>query len=666
VSSRTTNHQIAGQSIDFSDVAAGTAIKNAATRFATTYGVPADAAFAMAVAMVDPSEARNQIDGKAPHAHLQAIQTPDGKFLLAQHAKVWTPMVSGDGGNGRSRYAIQSSTNGPTRTRPWPIARHHAPAIVDYHVASLEDMTKAVRLSAGEIRSPELVTQIARSARGVWNPPVVVIARAYVRTDNGWAERWFVHTVEGSTRVEACHELTDVDAAAPLEHSDAPLQYLRDTHKGLLERFATTPTSHKTLAAARAATMPALIVVAAVENDMVTPITGEFPVIVQDYVESVHVQPRPFSDVAQSNVIGERFVLTLESKERMTTIDAEAILGRSTKVVGKPSVRAATLVHAVCDSKNEALLRDFLIAEDGARLTKLKRAKLIGPLVVRQFNRAEDSAERALMRAFTPDRLVDSSWTVSGMRAETLRKKCLADLEAENFDTNALAELMARGGPASCAAGLLLSDQGSTVDSISQLRGGVDKVVTGLAKTAGGVNVLADAVAWADGERKERPRKFDIEGNQQFDKHKDPIHFSTAWENGNMGVRALALTEDGAIPTTPKPNKTPPAKLSPEDRYRADERRLLGYLLAGQSTLGDLVAATDSQGGKLIKKLGLIKAAVYTTLPGQLTRVYARYGNDDVLNAFDEDELPEAEDPPSDEDDDFDGDEDPPSDEEDE
>ena len=54
-------------------------------------------------------------------------------------------------------------------------------------------------------------------------------------------------------------------------------------------------------------------------------------------------------------------------------------------------------------------------------------------------------------------------------------------------------ESMARGGPALCATGLLLSDQGSTVKGISELRGNVDKVVEGLACSPGGINVLADS-----------------------------------------------------------------------------------------------------------------------------------------------------------------------------
>ncbi|GAA0602386.1 hypothetical protein HPO96_19595 [Kribbella sandramycini] len=643
--SNTTPFTIAGQTIDFPDVANGSAIKNAAKRFETAFTLPPAAAFAMSAAMVDPADVRSQLDPTDPFDHLQAIQTPDGIFLLAQPTRVWTSLVSGDGGNGRSRYAIQTASTKGTRPRPWPIGRHHKPAIIDYHPASLADMTAAVRLSAKEIRSQDLITQISRNPRGIWNPPVVVLARTYVKSDDGSVkEHWFLHTVEGSTRVEACHELTDVDPAAPLEHSDDPLEYLRDTHKRFVERFETTPTSVKALGAARAATMPALIVVAAVEGDMITPITDNYPVIINDYVESVHVQPRPFSEVAQSNVIGERFVLTLVKDGKMSTKDAEAILGRDPDITGKPSVRAANLVHTVCNAGNDSLLRDFLITEEGARLTKIRRAKLVGPLIVRQFNDAADSAERALMRAFTPDRLL-SPWSISGDDSEKLRKTCIADVLAGNFNSPALAELMARGGPALCATGLLLGDQGSTVKGISALRGSVEKVVEQLAKTAGGVNVLADAVAWADNERLERPRKFDVEGNQLLDKNNDPIHFSTAWDNGNMGIRALAFT-GGTIPSSDKKSTDdePEVELTPEDRYRLTEQRLLSLLVESHTNLLDMMAAKDADGDKLIAKLGMTTAEVYSTLPDRLSKLYARYGKeDDLLASFDEDELPEAE-----------------------
>ena len=91
--------------------------------------------------------------------------------------------MSGDGSNGRSRYEIQTTNGSGPRMRPWPIGRHHKPAIIDYHTAALDDMVAAVKLSAEKIRSPELITQIARNPRGVWNPPVLVLARAYIRQE---------------------------------------------------------------------------------------------------------------------------------------------------------------------------------------------------------------------------------------------------------------------------------------------------------------------------------------------------------------------------------------------------------------------------------------------------------------------------------------------------
>lgn len=646
MSYKTTNFTIAGHLVQFPEVAAGVAIKNAAKRFETAFDLPTEAAFAMSAAIVDPADVRGQIDAKSPFAHLQTIQTPDGYLLLAQQTRVWTSMISGDGGNGRSRYALQTANIDGVRPRPWPIGRHHKPAVVDYHPRSLTDMTTAVRLSAKQIRSQDLETQIGQNARGVWNPPVVVLARAYVtHQDESVEERWFLHTLDGSTRVEACHQLTGVDAGAPLERSDDALEHLRGVHRELLERFETTPTSLKTLGAARGATMPALIVVGAVASDMDTHITGDFPAIINDYVESVHVQPRPFTEAAQSNVLGERFVLTLQGLGRMTSDDAEAILGRDPDVGGKPSVRAAKLVHAVCSESNDSLLRGFLITAPGVKLTKAKRAKLIGPLVVRQFAGADtSSAERALMRSFTPDLLM-SPWSILGMDSESLRDICLSDLKNGDFATSALAELMARGGPALCASGLLLGDQGSTVEEITELRGHVDKVVDALAKNAGGVNVLADAVAWADGDRTEKPRQFDPDGNQKLDANGDLLHFSTAWQSGNMGVRALALCKDGKIPREKvSRGRSPeaPVDLSPEARYHINEEALLEYLGRAETTLSDLYAATDGQGVKLIERLGLQQRKIYQTFPDQLSKLYARFGNEDVVfQAFNEDELPE-------------------------
>ncbi|MEV0196156.1 hypothetical protein [Nonomuraea sp. NPDC050691] len=636
----TTPFILAGEQVNFPTLANGTAIKNAARRYESAFELPEEAAFTMASALVDPAEVRGQIDPKQPLGHLQTIQTPDGNMLLAQPARAWTHMISGDGGNGRSRYTLQTNVQADG-VRPWPIPRHHKPAIVDYHCSSLKDMAEAVRASAQAIRSPDLITQISTNPRGVWNPPVVVLARAYEQAADGSVTvRWFLHTVEGSTRVEACHDLSEVDAAAPLLESHDPLAHLRAGHKAYTDRFEETPTAFRSLAAARAATMPVLIVVAAVENDMVTPITGGFPAIINDYVESVHVQPRPFSDVAQSNVLGERFVLRLEAKGAMSREDAEAILGRG-EVTGLSSVRAAKLVHAVCDAANDDLVREFMVTEPGSRLTKVKRAKLIGPLVVRQFTTPAESAERALMRAFTPDLLMEP-WSVTGVDSKTLRKTCLADLEAGNSATPAIAELMARGGPALCTAGLLLSDQGSTVQGIPNLRGSVDKVVEELATTPGGIHVLADAIAWADGDSLAKPREFTPDGIPKKDKHGDQLHFPTSWQKGNMGIRALAFT-NGEIPTSQKnKGQDKPPTLTPEQKYQEAETALLRNLKAADTMLKDLVAATDEHGKKLLAKIGLKKDDVYEEFPGQLMKIYARYGNeDDVLSSFDEDELPD-------------------------
>src|SRR3954453_864632 len=286
--------------------AAGSAVKKAAKRFEGAFELPAGAAFALAAASVDPSAERAKIPAQNPKDHLTLIRTPSNQFLACHRARLWTASVAGDGSNGRSRYAIQ--TEGDGSTRPWPVARHHRPAIVDYHVEALEDMAAAVRASAAEIHSPRLVTEISQHERGVWNPPVVVMARAFVQDNRGPAEEsWFLHTIDGSTRIEACHELAEIDPAEPLLRSSDPLDYLRETREKLVERFETLPTSPASLGAARAATVPALVVVGLIDEDG-KPITDGFPDVVNSYVESVHVQPRPFSDVAMNNVLGERLL----------------------------------------------------------------------------------------------------------------------------------------------------------------------------------------------------------------------------------------------------------------------------------------------------------------------------------------------------------------------
>jgi hypothetical protein len=627
---------LAGVPVVFPDVAKKADIDSAAKHFAKAWGVPPEAASALAAALVDPGAEKVAVDAGDPNDHLQSIETPSGRFLLCHRARVWSCRVSADGGNGRSRYALQTKPGGGG-TRPWPIGEHIGPAVVEYMPDQVGDMVVAVQESAKVIRSPELLIQIGRNPRGIWNPPVIVLAKAV----SGGDERWFLHTIEGSTRVEACHELTYVAPGAPLDRAAAPLDHLREVHEQLLDLFNEKPASARSLAAARAAAMPALIVVAAIEENQ-TPIASGFPALVNDYVESVHVQPRPFDDLAQSNVLGERLLLTLLERGALAAEEAAALLGRGPTAVGKASVRAARLVQLVCDPQNDGVVRDLAVTEDGRRLTRGRRAALIGPLVVRQFAAPAETADRALIRPFTPDRLTES-WTLSEVSAAELRSACIDAHEKGESSSDHIAELMARGGPALCAAGVLLSDQGSTVKGISELRGSVDKVVVGLAKSKGGINVLADAVAWADGERSERPRQFTIDGEIKKDGNGDVLHFSPAWEKGNMGIRALAFTQ-GEIPKAGGGGGGgggPPPPKTPEQSYEATEEALIESLLRAEAGLTDLVAIKDEQGRRLLDRLGLRAAAVYEQLPSRLVKIHARYGNDDPLAEMDDDELPD-------------------------
>ena len=635
-----TEFVLADEPVTLPTTASGTAVKNAARRFEKGYELPAGAAFAFGAAAVDPAFERGKVPPQDSIANLTLIRTPSGQLLACHPARLWSALVSGDGSNGRSRYAIQTSGNGSAR--PWPIARHHRPAIVDYHTSSLEDMAAAVRSSADRIRSPELITDISRHDRGVWNPPVVVISRAFVRDGDGAAKgHWFLHSIEGSTRMEACHELTEVDPGDPLLRSDEPLEHLRQTRERLVEHFDALPTSPSSLAAARAATIPALVVVAVVDEEG-TPISSGFPDVVNSYVESVHVQPRPFPDVAMSNVLGERLLLTLGREGRMDAETVDALMARDPVPHGKPSVRAATLVKTVCDPANETFVRDVAITEERGRLTKNRRAKLIGPLVVRQFDRPAETADRALMRAFTPDALIENEWDISGVRAANLRKRALARFEAGEDDHPIVLELIARGGPALCAAGLLLSDQGSTVKGLPQLRGHVAKVLEGLIESAGGIHVLADAVAWADGERKSTPRRRAPNGTLKKTRDGEELHYGTKWSKGNMRIRALAFNK-GVIPRQKDPGSSDTSSSeTPEETFRRIEAEMRSDLGDADTRFRDLIAMTDERGRRLIERLGLQPASSVESFSRKLTAAYARYG-DDPLAAIDEDMLPDAE-----------------------
>lgn len=636
-----TEFVLADKKVTLPNVSAGSAVKKAARRFEAAYELPAGAAFAFAAASVDPTAERGKVPSQNPKDHLTLIRTPSDQFLACHRARLWSPSVSGDGSNGRSRYAIQ--TEGDGSTRPWPIARHHRPAIVDYHVEGLGDMAAAVKASAEEIRSPKLVTEISQHERGVWNPPVVVLARAYVRGSNGKREeRWFLHTIDGSTRIEACHELTEIDPAEPLLRSDDRLDYLRQTREEMAERFDTLPTSPDSLGAARAATVPALVVVGLVDEEG-TPIFDGFPDVVNSYVESVHVQPRPFSDVAMNNVLGERLLLTLRREGLIDPETTDKLMGRSAKPGGKPSVRAAELVHLICDSRHEHFVREIAVTEERGRLTKNRRANLIGPLVVRQFKEPAETADRALMRQFTPDALIEKDWKVTGATAADLRKRAVGKFQRGEYEDPAILELVARGGPALCAAGLLLSDQGSTVEGKAELRGAVSKVLEGLIRSLGGIELLADAVAWADGSRTHLPRQRKPDGTVKTNSQGDELHYVAAWNQGNMQIRALALN-NGVVPRTKKGGGEEEGGpwSTPEEEFKHTEEEMLEALDVVDTKFHDLLAIKDEQGRRLIDRIGLTPSDLVEPLTRKLSAAYARF-SDDPLADLDDDLIPDAE-----------------------
>ena len=589
-----TEFELAEQSVTLPTAALGSAVKKTAKRFEKAYELPPGAAFAFAAATVDPSSERAKIPAQNPHEPLMLIRTPSNQFLACHRARLWSSLVAGDGSNGRSRYAIQ--TEADDSVRPWPIARHHKPAIVDYHVEDLADMAAAVRASADEIRSPKLITEISQHERGVWNPPVVVLARSLVRDEEGTSQHWFLHTIDGSTRIEACHEMTGTDPGEPLLRSADPLGHLREMREGLVERFETLPTSPASLGAARGATIPALVVVGLVDEDG-QPIGDGFPDTVNSYVESVHVQPRPFSDVAMNNVLGERLLLTLRREGLIEPETMDRLMGRSANPDRKPSVRAAELVHLICDARNESFVREIAVTEERQRLTKNRRANLIGPLVVRQFNEPAETADRALMRQFTPDAMIEKEWAVEGKSGEHLRAQAVAKFKAGEYEDRAILELAARGGPALCAAGLLLSDQGSTVEGKPELRGAVSKVLEGLIRSLGGIELLADAVESADGDRAHLPRQRKPDGTVKTDSQGDELHYAAIWNQGNMQIRALALN-NGVIPRAKgvDGDEAGGPWNTPEEEFKHTETEMLDALEVANTRFHDLLALKDEQG----------------------------------------------------------------------
>lgn len=601
--------------ITIAKVASNRAISNLTARLKPHVGELAAAAVAEVI--VDPARARNDLaDGQFEYQ-----DTPSGRQLVCLRADAWTPGLSPDGANGRSRLSQQRSGD----VDPWPLpSQSGVDPVLVYRVKSLERLAKAAAESGRQIITTDMITRVRSNPRGIWNPPLVVAGVADVEGDEPVA---FVHASEGSTRIGTAHHVVGTDDGAAVTYAGRVRELIRSERARVASALAATPGSKQAQDAAKLLSCPIRVVIGVIDENG-NPCNDPFDAVIAEYVESVHEEPRPWDELAQGNAVGERLMLRL-NQEGILGDDALAdILQRddfyassaNPSEIGLQIARVATL------QASEPVLREVILSDPNAKhLTGRRKAAALAPLYLRAHRRMaglRESAAAALSRPFLPQELSTGSWNASGRSVDELQTACEQQVnDSPGAWNDDLRELCARAVGPVAALGLVLSDQGQAVDDHKELRGHVSEVIEGLAMSIAGIRVMADAIRRADGVQPFLPVRRNVDGSpvtvDDRDGNRIPVHHDPANRQTNIHVRALALNE-GVIPSNSAGKPKPPTKTA-EERFRVFEDefvQLTGQLLKTAEQLGE-VLGTD---GRPVIEMTKLNSSKFAAVPERLTQ----------------------------------------------
>lgn len=563
-----------------------------------------DAADAVAASVVDPAAVRHMLDdGEFDHD-----DTPSGLRLVELRTRVWTAALSGDGANGRSRLEIATSL----ADGPWPIPRSGVEPILSYHAASVDRLANSVVASARQILTVDSRDKLTGNPRGVWQPITAVLGQFELPRGK---TLHVLHAAEGSTRTVGAQHLAGIAPDAPLRHAGDPRVLVRSERARVASDIVSKPDSLDALYALRFSTVPVRIVVAVLdENDQLS--NADFSRIIGEYIESVHVEPRGWKPAEQGNVQGERLVQELETDGKLTSDDAADILGRDHfHTVSRPVDHiAATLVRAVTHPDNYGTVRRVILEPRQQRLSAKREAAAVGPILLRCYRETEglrDTATTALSRPHLPDALDDPGWDASDRSLSAVLKGAEKALDRNPGEwSNYSRELVAGGVGAMCGLGLVLSDQGQAVDGIPELRGDVDKVMTGLAMSKGGLRTIADAIKRATGGTRLYPPLRKPDGSEVTERTRSGevvVRYDPENRETNIAVRTLALC-DGKKPRRRRTKTTD--QRTPAEKFvdgQKDLMEALGEAAKAKDVLS-LIEAEDTT--RLLDSRGLDRALV--------------------------------------------------------
>jgi hypothetical protein len=563
-----------------------------------TLSLPADAAMAIATAVVNPTALRLDIERRQVHFR----DTPSGYTIVSLQARAWSAAISADGANGRGMLDSLLS-----HQPVWPEPVPGEDAVMQYVTRDADRMRQAVRANASSIASPDMRERLRSHPAGVWNPGFAVPARLVTQesanSEPGDAAA-FVHTVEGSTRVVTCQEGLSLERDLPLKFAGDTLELVRRVRASVALSLSGTPGSDQVYHMVKVITLPMRFVIGVLDATGQPTDPADYPHILSEFVASIHEEPRPWKPLSQGGVRGHRLVGELAKAGYLTSGQAADITCRDEHhvVSTRPNVIGGRLLRAVTASEAYDIVRKGILESGEARLTSRRYRETVGSLlltVYRDTPGLQKNVVAALTSEFQPAALKGSGWEIrEEIALEEVRDEAL-DALATHPDkySPASLELVARSLGALGALGLLYSDQGSSVGGESWLRGGYGVIVNQLGLCAGGLYILCEAAKRAealDGGTL-MPMLRTADGMVVVDDDGNTVHLDPAGGAANLMLRRLANRD-----RKPEEQENEDQSESAYDIYMRKQRHLANLISEARSIIEEVVEIKDVDGNLLI------------------------------------------------------------------
>ena len=440
--------------------------KKLAERLTEAFGMPPEAARAVADAVTDPSAVRKRI-GDAEDPAAEAIPVPGG-VIFGLRTDVWAERVMPDARNPRvgpakkHPAAVAPGGGGEgSRHRPLPDPRTpdgeapETPAL-QVDVANPDHLAWASREAAKYV----LANNDWRSSiegQGVLQA-VWLAATTYTHAD-GTEPACALTTVEGSSRTTAVHDILGVNSAG-VPYDDADRRFRADVN-ALNRKFDDTPQGEmewglqKQLRCAR---VPGLILVGFRPHDDQT---GGFPTAIKSLVALRHVDPpKPWGTGVENEQFADEAVAELLRRGRITPRQRDYLVGALTRAEaeaagfsGDPAVRAAYVVRQFTmrdREANDAIRHAVTSMSTREKLGSRLRREMAAALILRAVDKDPKELERVRKYmtgsggAF-PAKVVDGEWEPTARSAADLAAAARAEVEAAALEPDGDAD----PGPAS-------------------------------------------------------------------------------------------------------------------------------------------------------------------------------------------------------------------------